>query len=90
MNDNDLIITLLIGMLAAVPAYVASTGMRKWFQERRPSKMDRDPAKTASVQQVPERWPDIVKWVAAGEEVQMTHHDKVVAKIVPTDNPKAE
>jgi antitoxin (DNA-binding transcriptional repressor) of toxin-antitoxin stability system len=41
--------------------------------------------KTASVQQVPEQWPDILKWVAAGEEVQMTDHDKVVAKLVPAD-----
>lgn len=39
--------------------------------------------KTATVQQVPERWPDILKWVASGEEVQMTDHDKVVAKLVP-------
>ena len=41
------------------------------------------PVKTATVQQVPEQWPDILKWVAAGEEVQMTDHDKVVAKLVP-------
>ena len=39
--------------------------------------------KTATIQQVPERWPDILKWVASGEEVQMTDDDKVVAKIVP-------
>jgi antitoxin (DNA-binding transcriptional repressor) of toxin-antitoxin stability system len=39
--------------------------------------------KTATVQQVPEQWPDILKWVAAGEEVQMTDADRVVAKIVP-------
>ena len=39
--------------------------------------------KTAKVQQVPEQWPDILKWVAAGEEVQMTDQDKVVAKLVP-------
>jgi antitoxin (DNA-binding transcriptional repressor) of toxin-antitoxin stability system len=39
--------------------------------------------KTATVQQVPERWPDILKWVASGEEVQMTDHDKVIAKLVP-------
>lgn len=40
--------------------------------------------KTATVQQVPEQWPDILKWVAAGEEVEMTDRDKVVAKLVPT------
>jgi len=42
-----------------------------------------DRVKTATVQQLPEQWPDILKWVASGEEVQMTDHDKVVAKIVP-------
>ena len=26
-----------------------------------------------------------MKWVASGEEVQMTDHDKVVAKLVPAD-----
>jgi hypothetical protein len=50
MKTNDLIITLLLGMLAALPAYMASTGMRKWFQERRPQKRDTDPAKTAGVE----------------------------------------
>jgi antitoxin (DNA-binding transcriptional repressor) of toxin-antitoxin stability system len=39
--------------------------------------------KTATVQQVPEQWPDILKWVAAGEEVEMTDRDKVVAILVP-------
>lgn len=39
--------------------------------------------KTATVQQVPEQWPDILKWLAAGQEVQMTDRDKVVAKLVP-------
>jgi antitoxin (DNA-binding transcriptional repressor) of toxin-antitoxin stability system len=46
--------------------------------------------KTASVQQVPERWADILKWVAAGEEVQVTDHDKVVAKLVPTRAPQPD
>ncbi|MGD1084662.1 MAG: hypothetical protein ABSA47_07920 [Verrucomicrobiota bacterium] len=41
--------------------------------------------KTATVQQVPEQWPAILKWVASGEEVQMTDHDKVIAKLVPAD-----
>ena len=39
--------------------------------------------KTASVQQVPQQWPEILRWVAAGEEVQVTQHDKVVARVVP-------
>ncbi len=39
--------------------------------------------KTANVQQVPEQWPQILRWVAAGEEVQVTQHDKVVARVLP-------
>ncbi|MCI0626857.1 MAG: hypothetical protein L0387_35290, partial [Acidobacteria bacterium] len=39
--------------------------------------------KTASVQQVPQQWPDILRWVAAGEEVQVTQQDRVVARVVP-------
>ena len=39
--------------------------------------------KTASVQQVPKQWAEILRWVAAGEEVEVTEHDQVVAKVVP-------
>jgi antitoxin (DNA-binding transcriptional repressor) of toxin-antitoxin stability system len=39
--------------------------------------------KTANVQQLPEQWPQILRWVAAGEEVDLTEQDKVVAKVVP-------
>ena len=39
--------------------------------------------KTATVQQVPQKWPEILRWVAAGEEVQVTQRDQVVAKVVP-------
>ena len=39
--------------------------------------------KTASVQQLPEQWPQILRWVAAGEEVEVTQQDKVIAKVVP-------
>ena len=39
--------------------------------------------KTASVQQLPQQWPEILRWVAAGEEVQVTLQDKVIAKVVP-------
>ena len=39
--------------------------------------------KTASVQQVPQQWPEILRWVAAGEEVQVTQEDQVVARVVP-------
>jgi antitoxin (DNA-binding transcriptional repressor) of toxin-antitoxin stability system len=39
--------------------------------------------KTASVQQVQEQWPEILRWVAAGEEVEVTQQDKIVARVVP-------
>ena len=39
--------------------------------------------KTASVQQLPHKWPEILLWVAAGEEVQVMQQDKVVARVVP-------
>jgi antitoxin (DNA-binding transcriptional repressor) of toxin-antitoxin stability system len=39
--------------------------------------------KTASVEQVPQQWPQIMGWIAAGEEVQVTEQDQVVAKLVP-------
>lgn len=37
----------------------------------------------ASVQQVPQQWAEILRWVAAGEEVQVTQEDHVVARVVP-------
>jgi antitoxin (DNA-binding transcriptional repressor) of toxin-antitoxin stability system len=55
----------------------------KWFLAQWRGKSYLGAVKTATVQQVPEQWPDILKWVAAGEEVQMTDRDKVVAKLVP-------
>lgn len=39
--------------------------------------------KTASAQQVPERWTEILGWVAAGEEVEVTQQDQVIARVVP-------
>ena len=39
--------------------------------------------KTASIQQVPQQWTEILGWVAAGEEVQVTNQEKVIAKVVP-------
>ena len=39
--------------------------------------------KSASVQQLPQQWPEILRWVAAGEEVQVTQQDKVIARVVP-------
>lgn len=43
--------------------------------------------KTASVQQVPQKWAQILEWVAAGEEVELTEKEKVVAKVVPATQP---
>lgn len=43
--------------------------------------------KTASVQQLPQKWPQILEWLAAGEEVEVTEQEKVIAKIVPATQP---
>jgi antitoxin (DNA-binding transcriptional repressor) of toxin-antitoxin stability system len=64
--------------------------MRKWILACRHKRRYLDLVKTASVQQVPEQWPDILRWVASGEEVQMTDHNKVVATLVPADVPQPD
>ncbi|HEY0456560.1 MAG TPA: hypothetical protein VGE41_09305 [Verrucomicrobiae bacterium] len=43
--------------------------------------------KTASVQQLPQKWTEILEWVAAGEEVELTEEEIVIAKVVPATNP---
>ena len=43
--------------------------------------------KTASVQQVPQKWVQILEWVAAGEEVELTQQEKVVARVIPAASP---
>jgi len=43
--------------------------------------------KTATVQQVPQKWNQILEWLAAGEEVELTEQEKVVAKVVPAKQP---
>ena len=43
--------------------------------------------KTASVQQAPQQWMQILEWVAAGEEVELTQQDKVVARVIPATPP---
>ena len=48
-----------------------------------PSLVHLGPMKTATVQQVPKRWPEILRWVAAGEEVEVTERNRVVATFVP-------
>ena len=35
--------------------------------------------KTATLQELPSQWTDILRWVTAGEEVQIMDHDKTVA-----------
>lgn len=30
------------------------------------------------------QWTDILRWVSAGEEVQITDRDKTVARVLPT------
>ena len=39
--------------------------------------------KTASIEQLTGQWADILRWVSAGEEVQITDRDKTVARILP-------
>jgi antitoxin (DNA-binding transcriptional repressor) of toxin-antitoxin stability system len=41
--------------------------------------------KSATTDQVPQQWPQILQWVAAGEEVQLTRQDKVIARLLPAD-----
>lgn len=43
--------------------------------------------KTASVERVPQRWSQILKWVAAGESVEVTEREKVIARVVPAMHP---
>lgn len=49
----------------------------------KPDSAHRFAMKTASVQQLPQQWPEILRWVAAGEEVEVTQQDKVIARVVP-------
>jgi antitoxin (DNA-binding transcriptional repressor) of toxin-antitoxin stability system len=37
--------------------------------------------KSASVQQLPEQWPEILRWIADGEEVAVTQQDKILTLI---------
>lgn len=39
--------------------------------------------KTATIQQLPMQWTDILRWVTDGEEVQITDRDKTVARVLP-------
>ena len=39
--------------------------------------------KTASVKHVPLQWTQILAWLAADEEVQITEENRIVARILP-------
>ena len=39
--------------------------------------------KSAPVQEIPQQWPQISRWLADGEEVEVTQQDAVVARLVP-------
>lgn len=60
---------------------------RHSLQSRIPERIVRR-MKTAAAQQVPQQWPQILQWLAADEEIQVTQDDRVVARILPaTDSP---
>jgi len=44
--------------------------------------------KTATAEQVPEQWPQILNWLASDEEVQIVQAGHIVARIVPPMNAK--
>lgn len=39
--------------------------------------------KTATLQQLPKQWTDILRWVTEGEEVEIKDQDKTVARVLP-------
>ncbi len=44
--------------------------------------------KTATAQQVPQQWPQILRWLAADEEIEVTEGERIVARILPaTESP---
>ncbi|HYF37381.1 MAG TPA: hypothetical protein VD994_18920 [Prosthecobacter sp.] len=34
---------------------------------------------------VPQRWKEVFGWIAAGDEVQLTESDRLVARLLPAD-----
>ena len=56
-----------------------------WCLAREPCRSHISTMKTASVQQVPQQWTEILGWVAAGEEVEVMEQEKVVARVVPAN-----
>lgn len=39
--------------------------------------------KTLSINAVPQRWAEVLGWIASGDEVQFTSDDKPVARLLP-------
>jgi antitoxin (DNA-binding transcriptional repressor) of toxin-antitoxin stability system len=39
--------------------------------------------KTATAEQIPQQWPEILHWLASDEEVQIVESGRIVARIVP-------
>jgi prevent-host-death family protein len=39
--------------------------------------------KTATIRELRNNYSKVLRWVSSGEEVQVTRHGKVVAKVVP-------
>ena len=42
-----------------------------------------DTMKTATLEQLPLRWADILRWVAEGEEVHINDQERTVARVLP-------
>jgi antitoxin (DNA-binding transcriptional repressor) of toxin-antitoxin stability system len=42
--------------------------------------------KTATLQQLPLRWGDILRWVADGEEVRINDQERTVARVLPPES----
>ena len=55
----------------------------KWQIARRLIDRIFGPMKTAAISELPKVWADILRWVTAGEEVQLTDSDKTVARVLP-------
>lgn len=41
--------------------------------------------RTLSANLVPQKWKEILGWLAAGDEVQLTESDKLVARLLPAE-----
>jgi antitoxin (DNA-binding transcriptional repressor) of toxin-antitoxin stability system len=42
--------------------------------------------KSALAAQLPQRWSEILQWIADGEEVQVIEFDRVIARVLPPVN----